>query len=212
VAKVTSTMSVGTWTITVAGPATGLAAARSLLGWFPRAGAAGAGAAAVLGPVLSAYTAVLVADTAVPAWHGARRELPFVFAGSSAASAGGAAALLTPVAHAAPARRLAVAGAVGELAAVHLMERSIGELAEPYRSGTAGRLARAARACTAAGAGLLAARGGRRRLAAAGGGTLLLAGAALQRWAVFKAGVASAEDPRYTVGPQRARVRAGAPM
>ncbi len=207
VAKVTSPMSVGTWTITVAGPATGLAAARSLLGWFPRAGAAGAGVAAVLGPLLSAYTAVLVADTAVPAWHGALRELPFVFAGSSAASAGGAGVLLTPVAHAGPARRLAVAGAIGELAAVHRMERSLGELAEPYRAGTAGRLARTARACTAAGAGILAVRGGR-RLAAAGGGALLLAGAALQRWAVFKAGIASAEDPRYTVGPQRARVRA----
>jgi hypothetical protein len=208
VAKVTSPMSVGTWTISVAGTATGLAAARSFFGWFPRAGAAAAGAAALLGPLVSAYTAVLVADTAVPAWHGALRELPFVFVGSSAASAGGAGALLTPVAHAAPARRLALAGAVGELAAAHRMERRLGDLGEPYRRGTAGRLTRAARACTAGGAALLAARGGRRP-GAAGGGALLLAGAALQRWAVFKAGIASAEDPRYTVGPQRARVRAG---
>ena len=36
---------------------------------------------ALLGPALATYTAVLLADTAVPAWHEARRELPFVFAG-----------------------------------------------------------------------------------------------------------------------------------
>jgi hypothetical protein len=156
---------------------------------------------------VASYTAVLVADTAVPAWHDAFRELPFVFVSSAAASAGGAGALLTPVAGAGPARRLALAGAAGELVAMEVMQRRLGDLAEPYRSGRAGRLARGARACTAAGAALLAARG-RRRAPAAAGGALLLAGAALERWAVFRAGVASAEDPRYTVGPQRARVHA----
>ena len=40
------------------------------------------------GPALSTYTAVLVADTAIPAWHEARRELPFVFAAGAAMSAG----------------------------------------------------------------------------------------------------------------------------
>jgi hypothetical protein len=92
------------------------------------------------------------------------------------------------------------------------MEHELGTLAEPYRSGTPRRLRRGATVCTAAGAGLLALRG-RRRLAAAAGGGLLLAGAALERWAIFKAGFASAQDPRYTVAPQRARVqrRADAP-
>jgi hypothetical protein len=37
-------------------------------------------------------------------------------------------------------------------------------------------------------------------------GSLLLTGAACERWSVFKAGFASASDPRYTVDPQRGRV------
>jgi len=44
----------------------------------------------------------------VPVWHEARLSLPALFAGGAAASAGAAATLLTPPAHAAPARRLAV--------------------------------------------------------------------------------------------------------
>jgi len=204
VAKPTSPMSVGTWLITLVGPGVGLGWARSTLGWFPRAGRAGGALAAALGPVVSTYTAVLIADTAVPAWHEARRELPFLFAASSAASAGGAGVLLTPVERAMPARRLALGGAAAQLATMWRMERRLGPLAEPYRTGTPGRLARTARAGTAAGAALLALRG-RRRGAAAAGGALLLAGAALERWAVFTAGSASASDPRYTVAPQRAR-------
>ena len=39
-----------------------------------------------------------------------------------------------------------------------------------------------------------------------GDGKPLLAGGAFQRWSVFKAGFASAEDPQQTVGPQRERV------
>ena len=34
----------------------------------------------------------------------------------------------------------------------------------------------------------------------------ILAGSAYARWAVFKAGFASARDPKYTVVPQRRRV------
>jgi len=30
-----------------------------------------------------------------------------------------------------------------------------------------------------------------------------------ERWAVFRAGFQSAGDPRYTVGPQRARIERG---
>jgi hypothetical protein len=79
------------------------------------------------------------------------------------------------------------------------MDRRLGELAEPYRSGKPGRLARTAKACTLAGAALLAWRRART------GAPLLVAGAALERWAVFTAGRASARDPKYTVAPQRSR-------
>ena len=77
----------------------------------------------MLGPALSTYTAVLVADTAIPAWHEARRELPFVFAAGAAMSAGSAIAL---VGGGAPARRLALVGAAGELASTTVMERRLG--------------------------------------------------------------------------------------
>jgi hypothetical protein len=201
VLKPTSPMSVGSWILAASSTAIGLASARSLLGWFPRLGRV-AGATAVLGPALSTYTAVLVADTAIPAWHEARRELPFVFAAGSAMSAGSAVAL---AGGGAPARRLALAGAAGELAATTVMEHRLGDLGEPYHEGEAGRFARTAKALTAAGALVMALRG-RRRAGTAVGGTLMLAGAMATRWSVYKAGFQSAADPKYVVGPQRARL------
>jgi protein NrfD len=38
------------------------------------------------------------------------------------------------------------------------------------------------------------------------GGAAVIAGAVCERWAVFRAGFESARDPKYTVGPQRARL------
>jgi hypothetical protein len=139
-------------------------------------------------------------------WHEAGRELPFVFAGSAAASAGAAAVLSTPAADAGPARRLAVTGALLELGAGQVMERRLGELGEPYHQCPAGRLTRLAKACTATGAGLVAAGGRRRRGLTGAGAALLLAGSVCERWAVYKAGFQSARDPKYVVAPQRARL------
>jgi hypothetical protein len=85
------------------------------------------------------------------------------------------------------------------------MERRLGFVGEPYRAGTPQRLATAAKALTAAGSVLMARAGGRRSGAAAAG-LALMAGAAAERWAIFQAGMASAKDPRYTVGPQRDRL------
>jgi hypothetical protein len=203
--KPTSPMSVGSWILGATSSAIALANARGLFGWFPRLGRA-AGATAVLGPALATYTAVLVADTAIPAWHEARRELPFVFVSGGAMSAGSAVAL---AGGGAPARRLALVGAAGELASTTLMERRLGPLGEPYREGAAGHAARAAKALTATG-GLLMALRGRRRAGAAAGGALMLAGALATRWAVYKAGFQSAADPKYVVEPQRARMAARA--
>ena len=107
--KVTSPMSMGSWILTASGGATALATAHELFGWFRRLGPLGKAASPILGPALATYIAVLVADTAVPVWHEGHRELPFVFAGSAMASAGAAAAVLTPRAHAGPARRLSAA-------------------------------------------------------------------------------------------------------
>jgi len=206
VVKVTSPMSVGSWLLSASGAATGVAAACDLLGILPRLQRTAETGAALLGPPLATYTAALLADTAVPVWHEARTELPFLFAGSSLASAGAAAVVLTPPRHAALARTVALTGAATELAAVQVMERQLGELGEVYHEGVPHTSARAAKALSAAGAATIAV-AGRRRLPAAAGGLALLAGAACERWSIFTAGTASALDPRYTVGPQRRRLR-----
>ena len=203
--KITSPMSVGTWILTANGTLIAPAALAAITRRAPRIFAAAAPLAALAGPGLSTYTAVLVANSAIPVWSEARRTLPFLFAAGSAASAGAAATLLTPAAAAGPARRLAIAGGIAELFAAETMERKLGEAGGPYESGTPGRLAKAAKAMTAAGAATMAI-GRRRRGAVRIGAALLLAGAACERWAVYKAGFASAADPAYTVGPQRDRL------
>jgi Polysulphide reductase, NrfD len=206
--KPTSPMSMGSWVLAAMGPAAVGAAVSERLGVLRRLGRTAEVVSGLLGPVLCTYTGVLVANTAVPVWHDAGRELPLVFAGSSLASAGAAATVLTPATDAGPARRLATVGALLELGAVGAMERRLGELAEPYHQGAAGRYARLARGCTALGAAAVALAGARRRWAALAGSGLLLAGSAFERLAVYKAGFQSARDPSYVVEPQRARAEA----
>ncbi|MGW7237742.1 NrfD/PsrC family molybdoenzyme membrane anchor subunit [Streptomyces sp. NPDC054804] len=204
VLKPTSPMSVGSWLLAGYGPAAGAAAITAVTGRLPRAGATATAAAALLGPAIASYTAVLAADTAVPAWHGAHRELPYVFAASATAAASGMALLLGPVHESAPARCAAVLAAGAEEAATRAAERRLGMVAETYHQGRAGTLLRAARLLTAAGATTGLVFGHRSRPAAGLAGLALLAGSACTRFGIFAAGVASAEDPKYTVAPQRA--------
>ncbi|MET9774033.1 NrfD/PsrC family molybdoenzyme membrane anchor subunit [Streptomyces sp. NPDC006367] len=208
--KPTSPMNMGSWLLAGYAPLALAAAASDATGRLRPAGAAATAGAALFGPAVATYTAVLVADTAVPSWHGGHRELPYVFAGSAAASAAGLALAGVPAAQTGPARRVAALGAVLELGAFRVMKRRMGMVAEPFEQGGAGRLLRAAEALTAGGA-VLAAVAGRRRGAAAVAGAALLAGSAALRFGVFHAGVASAEDPKYTVVPQRERMREGTP-
>ena len=206
--KVTSPMSVGSWVLSAYGATATLGAARELLGVLPRSGRAGQWAAAGLGPVLSTYTATLLATTSVPVWHEARRELPFVFAAGSMATAGALGCLLTPPAEAGHARRLTVVGAAAELIAVRAMDRRLGWLGDPLHEGGSGPMSTAAQALTTAGGVAVALGGSGRRLLSAAGSAAVLAGGVLERFAIFRAGTASARDPRYTVGPQRARADA----
>src|SRR3954451_5159575 len=119
--KVTSPMSVGAWNLAASGATTTVAAASALTGLFPRAGAAAKASSALLGLPLSTYTAALIAQTAVPVWHEARVDLPFVFAAGAAMSAGAASTIAAPPRHAGPARRLAVLGAAAETVSVLAM-------------------------------------------------------------------------------------------
>ena len=169
--KPTSPMSVGSWLLAAYGPAAGVAAASAVTGLLPRLGRAATVAAAVTGPAVAAYTAALLSDTAVPAWHGAHRELPYLFVSSAATAAGGLGLMTVRSEQAEPARNLALIGAAAELTAKSLLLRRLGQAAEPYQSGRAGRLMEAAEILTAGGL-TAAAIGGRNRLVAA------LAGAA----------------------------------
>jgi hypothetical protein len=175
---------------------------------LPRVRTLAHAAATVLGPAQSTYTATLISDTAIPVWHEARRDLPFVFAASSAATAGAAAATVLPPEAAGPARRLAVFGAVGRLATSLAMRARLRLVGEVYGQGEAGMLARLADGCTTAGAALLARRGERNRAAAVAGGALVLGGELAMRWSIFRAGFQSARDPKYVVALQRERKQA----
>ncbi|MER6037608.1 NrfD/PsrC family molybdoenzyme membrane anchor subunit [Streptomyces sp. NPDC001835] len=207
--KPTSPMSVGSWLLVGYAPLTVAAAAADVAGRYRLAGSAATAGAAVLGPAVATYTAVLLSDTAVPSWHEGHRQLPYVFAGSAATAASGLALAAAPVGEAGPARRMAALGAALELGAFRLMKGRLGLAAETFEQGRPHRLLRAAEALTAGGAALalLSGRVRDRRLAVAAGAALLSGSAAL-RFGVFQAGVDSAEDPKYTVVPQRERLAA----
>jgi len=216
VAKPSSPMSMGTWLLTAYGPGAGVAAAAELMpgrlrrGWLGRlmgwaARPAGLWAAATA-PGVASYTAVLLSQTAVPAWREAHPYLPFVFTGSAAASGAGLGMLLAPVSESGPARRMAVAGAALEVAASRVLEQRLGLSAETYTKGKAHLLRQWAEYLTVGGA--VGAVIGRNRAVLAASGAALLAGSALQRFGVFEAGVASTRDPKYVVVPQRERLNA----
>lgn len=221
--KLTSPMSVGTWILSLYGPFAGAAGAAESVGLLSEARVRGplkllrlvgrpAGLVAGLtAPPVAAYTAVLLADTATPSWHAAYKELPFVFVSSALAASGGLGMIGAPVDQAGPARRMAAGAAVVELLAEQQMERSMGVTAEPLHEGTAGRLMKAAKVLTVAGAAgsLLA---GRSRGLSVLSGAALMAGSLCTRFGVFEAGMASARDPKYTVVPQRERLDRGEPV
>ncbi|HEX3824602.1 MAG TPA: NrfD/PsrC family molybdoenzyme membrane anchor subunit [Mycobacteriales bacterium] len=205
VAKVTSPMSVGTWILTAYGPFAGLAAVAEFVPFLKPFGRPAGLAAAAVAPAVASYTAVLLADTATPAWHEAYRELPFVFAGSAAAAAGGLAMMAAPLSESGPAQRFALGGAALELAVGHRMESSMGLASQALHEGPPGQLMKASRALTIGGMTVgLAAR--RSRACAVVAGAMLVAGSVATRFGIFEAGQASARDPKYTVVPQRARL------
>jgi formate-dependent nitrite reductase membrane component NrfD len=203
--KPTSPMSVGSWFLAVYAPAAGVAAATGVLRRFPRIGVLATVVAASVAPAISTYTAALLADTAVPAWHEARQELPLVFAGSSALAAGGMGLVLAPSDQVGPARRLAFIGAAVELVSLAKLQQRLGPVGEPYATAKGGTYLKAGRALAAAGL-VLNVLGTRKRSLRTGAGAALLAASACTRFGVFEVGRQSAADPKYTVDPQRARV------
>lgn len=223
VAKLTSPMSVGTWILSLHGPFAAMATGAEVVGmlptrwhrgplrWLLALGRPAGLVGALTAPPVAAYTAVLLADTATPAWHTAYRELPFVFCGSAAAASGGLGLIGSPVAESGPARAFALGGAAVEVAAERRMEQSMGLSAETLHTGRAGRWMRASKALTAAGV-ATALVGRRSRALSVASGAALMAASLCTRFSVFEAGLASAKDPKYTVVPQRERVDRGEPV
>ena len=186
----------------------GAAAVSEVTGILPGAGRAATLGAGLLGPGVATYTAALICDTAVPAWHEGHREMPYVFAGSAASAAGGLGLLAVHPAEAEPARDLAVLGATVELIAkrqllARLARPGEQSLAEPYETGTTGAILRLAEFLTA---GRWPARysAGSRAVSALSGAALVAA-SAMTRFGIFEAGMASARDPKYTIVAQRRR-------
>ena len=202
--KPTSPMSVGSWLLSAFAAPVGVAAIGDRTRFARPAGLA----AAAIAPAVATYTAVLICDTSVPSWHAAYPEMPFVFAGSALAGSGGLSLLTSPVGENTPAARLAALGSVLELATMRRMESRLGLVGEPYGDGNAGAKLRAAKALSIAGSVGALTLGRRSKAAAVLAGGMLAVASALTRFGVFEAGVASAEDPVYTVGPQRDRLNA----
>ena len=207
--KVTSPMSVGSWLLTSGGATIAGATLHARTGRFARVGSVCRPTAGALGLPLTTYTAVLIANTAVPAWHEARHDLPFVFGASSVASAGAIATMAAPAGDVAPVRAMAVAGALAEVGLSQAMEHRLGRLRHAYSRGAAGRLGNLAKGLSIGGAAVLALAGARSRGARLAGGAMVSAGAVATRWSVFKAGSQSAADPDQTVVPQRERIERG---
>lgn len=219
--KPSSPMSVGSWILTVFSVGAGVAGVSELdrmtgsrvplgpLRRLLRSLEEPAGyEAAVFATPLAAYTAVLLSNTANPTWNAAREDLPFVFVSSASLAAGGLGMMTTPARESGPARALAVLGVAGELASVRIMEKNMDPIAaEPLHLGGPGRmLVWSERLAVAGGLGALF--GGRNRAVAVLSGASLLGASVLTRFGILRAGIASAEDPRYTIEPQKNRLAA----
>ncbi|GLY42940.1 polysulfide reductase [Amycolatopsis sp. NBRC 101858] len=203
--KPTSPLSVGSWILSPFSGLAAVAAFSEVSGVFPRIGRLAGAAAGVLGPAMCTYTAVLLADTATPSWHEAHGTLPVLFAGSAMTSGAGAALMAVRPSETGPVVRAGLVGAVAELVAEHHLETGLGLASEPYRTGRAGKLLKAAKALTATGAALsLVAR--RHRAAGIAAGAAYLASGLCTRFGVYAAGIESTKDPKYVVVPQRERL------
>ncbi|HET9096867.1 MAG TPA: NrfD/PsrC family molybdoenzyme membrane anchor subunit [Candidatus Baltobacteraceae bacterium] len=204
--KPTSPMSMGVYLFSAFGGATTIAAAGELTGILRPIGRIFEGIAALLGPAMSVYTAVLISDTVVPAWHYGRTSMPGVFAATSAATAGAAGMLFAPAGFARPARRLALLGGLAMPLAIERLHMEMGpRQEEAYKEQQAGFFTKAAKLLNVAG---LAAAVFAKDNGAAGkiAGTLLLASGLCERFGVFRAGCVSAKNPSYTIDAQRRRI------
>lgn len=207
VVRPSSPMSLGSWVLAGAAPAMmGSALLAGREGFLRRLGDFAGHVAALFGLPLAGYTAVLLANTAVPVWQSSRRSLPPLFVASAASGLASLFGLLPlPPRERKVVDWFGLAGKVADLAAMAAVERDAGrveEVGRPLREGVSGALWSAARGLTAASL-ALSLLPGRSRARRVIGGLLGTAGALSLRFAVFHAGRSSARDPRATFLNQR---------
>ena len=217
--RASSPMSVGSWVLSGFEPLAGLSAvlAGSDRRGLSMAGDAAGLAAGALGAPLASYTAVLLGNTAVPVWSATRRQLPALFV-SSGVTAG---ASLLGMLDLDPreeriVRRFGIAGKVADLLAVRAVQDAasrVERVGTVLHEGVSGALWKGSEALTAASLALSLLPGRRSRARRTVEGVLGAAGSLAMRFAVARAGAASARDPRATFHRQRAGGgAAGAPV
>jgi formate-dependent nitrite reductase membrane component NrfD len=192
----TSPMSVGSWVLALATPlSAGSAMLTMTRGRLYEIGYTAGMGAGILGMPLATYTAVLLANTAVPLWSESRRTLPLLFGSSSVASLASVMELM-PLREQEQAivHRFGLAGRLGELAAAKAVEREAGTAGKPLHEGVSGALWTAATVLTASSlaVSLLPGRSRGKRIVS---GTLGIFGGLCLRFAVFYGGKASALTP-----------------
>ena len=203
VVKPTSPMSIGVYIFSAFSGSVFIAAGSEITGVARPAGRFFEAIAGLLGPVMSVYTAVLVGDTVLPAWYLPRKTLPGLFAATSASSAGAWGLLFASARDSGSARRLALVGGTAMVALLQGLHNEIGPAqSEAYSKGEAGALARYARVLNVSGI-VCAALGKNSNPISKIAGALLLAGALTERFAVYRAGCASAKDPKFVLEAQK---------
>lgn len=208
-----SPMSVGSWVLSGSGAAnTGALLLQNRRGFLGAVGDLAGFVGGLLGMPLAGYTGVLIANTAVPVWNLGRRSLPLLFMASGVASAG---SLLSLAASSererTAAERYGIAGTLGELAATaalhYEVRRQSPRAARPLTRGVSGALLTAATALTAASL-VASLTSGRSRRRARNAAILGAVGSLVLRFAVERAGKASARDPHASFATQRKSKRA----
>jgi formate-dependent nitrite reductase membrane component NrfD len=204
-----SPMSVGSWILAAVTPMAGAAALAHEAGGFTGfAGDAAGLVSGTLGVPLAGYTAVLLSNTAVPVWQGARRSLPAQFVSSAATTAAGLLGMLDlNEREERVVRRFGIAGRIADLVAAKAVEREadrVPQVGKPLHEGLVGALWKASEALTAGSLALSLLPGRRSRLRRVVEGALGAAGSLAMRFAIFHAGKSSARDPRATFHQQRA--------
>ncbi len=194
-----SPMNVGTWILSAFG---GFAfGAIALPGRLGDAACLGAG---IFGLPLTSYTAVLLANTAVPLWQGTRNALPLLFVSSAASSAASALELFDlPADEARVVRRFSIAAKLADILCAIAVQREANVVERVGRPLRKNPLWKAAKVCVLASLVVSVVPRKSRWLRIAGGvlGTL---GAAATRFGVFEAGRHSSRDPQASFEQQRA--------